>query len=40
MRLTTTATHYHVTVAGDSTQKGGGIGTSLGWEDVASPTNQ
>ena len=29
------------TAAGDSsTQRGGGIGKSLGWENVASPSNQ
>ena len=30
-----------ITAAGDSsTQRGGGIGKSLGWENVVSPSNQ
>ena len=30
-----------ITAAGDSsTQSGGGIGKSLGWENVVSPSNQ
>ena len=30
-----------ITVAGDSsTQRGGGIGKFLGWENVVSPSNQ
>jgi len=31
---------HHATTAGDSTQSGNGIGISLGWKNIACPSNQ